>query len=188
MKAWKMYFAPALLLPLVALGFTGSAEAYRLRGGVISSGAVTAHAPGQKQTASMGSAVNGTLGQAVVGSGQSPSWMACSGFWCMSETPVTAVDPNQGRDLPHAVSIGAAFPNPTRGLINFALALPSPARVRVEIYDLAGRKSEGAMEHGFNAGYHNLNIVASGRPAGVYFARLFVGGRLMGQRRFVLVQ
>ncbi|MFH1679927.1 MAG: right-handed parallel beta-helix repeat-containing protein, partial [Candidatus Eisenbacteria bacterium] len=74
-------------------------------------------------------------------------------------------------------------PNPVRGETAVRFALPSPARVRVDLYDVRGRLAARIVEEDLPAGPHGLawNGGRSGGrgalPPGTYFVRLAAGER-----------
>lgn len=86
-----------------------------------------------------------------------------------------------------ALELAPVFPNPARDVARFAVRLPAAAEVRLEVLDVRGRRVAVVADAAFEAGAHSL---AWRRPegvgAGVYFARLSSGARVM-QRRFVVL-
>jgi|GEM_PF-3334970 len=80
-------------------------------------------------------------------------------------------------DAPAAARDGAYFsparPNPSRGAAEFELALPAPAEVAVEVFDLAGRHVASLARGPLDAGRHRLRWSAAGADvrAGIYFVR-----------------
>lgn len=75
----------------------------------------------------------------------------------------------------------AASPNPSRGRFDFAINIPRPAPVRLEIYDVAGRRVARLLDGKVLTGRQSLvwngkNQSGSTVSGGVYFARLSVGG------------
>jgi hypothetical protein len=81
-----------------------------------------------------------------------------------------------------SVHLGAPSPNPFVGATGVSFKLSSAADVRVEIFDLAGRKVRTLIDRRLEAGRHIAGWDGSddwGRtaPPGVYFYRLEAGGR-----------
>ena len=96
-----------------------------------------------------------------------------------------------GPRLPQQLSFGSPFPNPARGQVNFELALPKSAEVRLYVYDARGRSVGVPYNETLEAGWHKLRWGGHGHGhirSGVYFARLLVDGELKGERRMVIVQ
>jgi hypothetical protein len=105
-----------------------------------------------------------------------------------SDSLFHVLDPNAGvDDAPHALSFARPSPNPARGAVRFAFALPAEASVTVDVLDVSGRRI-ATLAHGtFPAGTHELRWSghdATGALAhpGVYFARLTTPTRTFTQR------
>lgn len=99
---------------------------------------------------------------------------------------VTSVEPSP----PDAVELLPA-PNPTGGRTAISFRLARPARVRLDVFDLAGRRADTVVDGELGAGRHRVawdGRDASGRPlgSGVYFLRLELDGRVAGSQRLVL--
>ena len=93
-------------------------------------------------------------------------------------------------DLPSALSISGAYPNPGHSQVSFAIGLPENARVDLAIYDLQGRVVWNERREQ-SAGHFNL-IWSGGTqggpaPTGIYLARIAVNGRAY-MRRFTLMR
>jgi plastocyanin len=72
-------------------------------------------------------------------------------------------------------------PNPTRGAVSFAVALPHAARVRITAHDLAGRTVATITDQALPAGEHPFQWDGRGGDgrmlqSGRYFVRLAAGG------------
>ena len=66
----------------------------------------------------------------------------------------------------------ATQPNPFAGGTSFLYALPTPADVRVAVYDARGALVKVLFEGRQSAGRHTVTWDASGIPSGTYFCRL----------------
>lgn len=64
------------------------------------------------------------------------------------------------------------FPNPARGLTTIRFTLPTTGPVRVELFDLLGRRIGILADGTFPAGTHNVSLDVSKLPSGTYFYRL----------------
>jgi hypothetical protein len=78
---------------------------------------------------------------------------------------------------PAEFSIEAITPNPLKGNTTIKYALPSEGRVKVEIFDIQGRKVATVLDEHMSAGYHG--VMWDGRDGsgensvqGVYFCRV----------------
>ncbi len=77
-------------------------------------------------------------------------------------------------------------PNPVRGAGTFRVVLAAPARVALGVYDLSGRRVR-MLDLGDRApGLHEVGF--SALPAGVYFQRLMVDGRVGDVAKFVVLR
>jgi hypothetical protein len=181
----------AVLVTVVLLGASNSDAIviYKISGNVIANGGT----PGPGITG-VSNKVFGTAGQAAVGVSNGPAYILCHGFWCFGGSRVVAVDPGPPgippASLPVKLEFGPPVPNPARGEASFTLALPKAAEVRFEVFDVRGRQvGEPVTEH-FDAGYHRVTWSPSdggAARAGVYFARVWVDGTKLTERRVVLL-
>ncbi len=80
-----------------------------------------------------------------------------------------------------------ARPNPLRGETAIRYRLDQSAKVDLAVYDLNGRLVERlAAGEWKQPGWHSVAWNASGRPVGVYFARLVVEGRETSRKMVVV--
>jgi poly(3-hydroxybutyrate) depolymerase len=108
-----------------------------------------------------------------------------------AKAPVIAPEP-AAEDLPQVLELLAPRPNPMLGSVLFAFRLPESERVRVEVFDVAGRRVARVGSHDtLPPGLHSL--AWNGRSdsgvrleAGVYLVRVSAGARSM-TRRFVMM-
>ncbi|MBI5711369.1 MAG: transglutaminase domain-containing protein [Candidatus Eisenbacteria bacterium] len=64
-----------------------------------------------------------------------------------------------------------ALDQPGRGRLAFALELPAPGAVAVELFDVSGRKREDVTRQFLPAGIHRIERVHPVLPPGIYYAR-----------------
>jgi hypothetical protein len=95
--------------------------------------------------------------------GTSPADLACG---------VLAVGDGPARDEKLLVR---AAPNPTAGAARLFFELPTPQRVRVQIFTVAGRLVETLVDRELAAGPHDVDWNARGRAPGMYFYRIVTG-------------
>jgi hypothetical protein len=117
----------------------------------------------------------------------------CHGYWCVGEFTVIGIPEDQPigePDLPKILALSAPWPNPAHGHVSFSLALPDEATVGLTVHDVAGRLVSSLPDQELPAGRHTIfwNAAGEGVAAGIYFARLEVGGRVVGTRRVVLIR
>ena len=69
----------------------------------------------------------------------------------------------------------AAYPNPFNLVATIGYALPRPSEVKIEVFDLLGRRVR-VLENGFKPiGEYEVTLDATGLPSGVYFYTLSAG-------------
>jgi hypothetical protein len=67
------------------------------------------------------------------------------------------------------------YPNPFNSSTTIEYGLPEPGRVRIDIYDLLGRRVETLVDEEMQPGRHQVTWDASGYSSGVYFYRIEAG-------------
>jgi hypothetical protein len=179
-----MLVAMAAAVGLAAVAAPAGAVTYAQRGYVVGNGGTPAAGGAFK--------LLGTAGQAAVGRSASASAILCHGFWCFGGVRTVAVelpDPGLPPNLPNRLEFSAPMPNPTVGTASFTLALPKEADVRFTVYDVRGRRVGREYAGRFNPGTHRLEWSgADGAGSGVYFAQLWVDGKLEAERRIVTLR
>lgn len=146
-------------------GTAHAQDVYRLRNSVISA----AGSPGQ----SMNYMTNGTLGQSTpIGIGAASGTTLYAGFWGRYWIPTDVEEtPPCYRTMLHQ-----NFPNPFNPSTTIEYSLANAARVRIEIFDVGGRRIRTLVDAGKPAGPHRA--VWDGRnergvavSSGIYFYR-----------------
>jgi len=111
------------------------------------------------------------------------------GRYCYSSPVSVEPRPEEG---PSSFKLFAPRPNPTSDASTFSFALPEAARVRVEIFDTAGRRVARLVnDQRMEAGPHSLvwdgrERLGSRLESGVYYVRVSAGPHSAG-RGFVLL-
>jgi len=82
-------------------------------------------------------------------------------------------------------------PNPAQGPVTLRFALPNNAHVRLTIYDVAGRRVRAIADRDQAMGEHEIawdqrDDAGRSVPAGLYFARMEVKGRVLTQKLITL--
>ena len=86
------------------------------------------------------------------------------------------VDDEDGPAAPLAFALEAAYPNPFADRATIAYALPSPSDVRLEVFDLLGRRVAVLVDGPQPAGRHRATLRSDGLGAGTYILRLAAAG------------
>lgn len=84
-----------------------------------------------------------------------------------------------------AFALDAPAPNPATTQTAFSLHISTPQIVRVEAFDVLGRRIATLHDGSLPAGIHPFHLDVRGLPAGVYFVRVR-GAEAQATRRFVV--
>ncbi len=131
-----------------------------------------------------GPGVSSTLGSLVIGKSQSASHQIQSGFW-FGRTQVTAISPD-GPLLPVRFELFQNYPNPFNPVTTISYALPQASRVRLNIFDIIGRRVAVLVDEDKAAGEYKLQFDASTLPSSVYFYRIAAGSFVQTKRMLLL--
>ena len=101
-----------------------------------------------------------TLEVALSGRGQEPNW----------------VDSEHMHSI-KAFEFTSLYPNPFNTRATICYALPSASEVKLEVYDICGRRVENLFDGVAAAGRHTADWEAEDMPAGLYICRLSAGGQ-----------
>ena len=95
---------------------------------------------------------------------------------------LTACTVAVGDPLPTELAFTLAGANPARRGAQFNFALPQAGHVQIALYDIAGRRVAMLADGEFPAGHHVAHLKGRVPGAGVYFARMTTGGKVLRQR------
>lgn len=115
-----------------------------------------------------------TVGQPAIGGVRNGDHVLAAGFIQPVSFLNSGVDP-AGR-LPAAFALAPIAPNPLRGSAVIRFAVPRPAPVSLQLYDVSGRLAETLMEAEVEAGQHQAVLRAIRLPNGIYFCRMTAPG------------
>lgn len=105
---------------------------------------------------------------------------------------VALLDPNSyvttgvPEGLPTRLALAGAFPNPSRHGTTLRYALPAPANVSLEVFDLQGRVVAARDFGAQAAGFREASVPAFTTRAGVYLYRLTVRDAVTGAKQGTL--
>lgn len=88
----------------------------------------------------------------------------------------TGTSISNSSELPDHVTLEGNFPNPFNPRTRIRYAVPSAASVRLEIFDVFGRRVTTLVDAHHAAGRYEVVFDASGLASGMYVYRLFSGG------------
>lgn len=86
-----------------------------------------------------------------------------------------SVDDNAKPHIPSAYSLSQNYPNPFNPDTKIDYALPQPAHVTLEIYDMLGRKVASLVDEDQAPGNYQATWQVGDNPSGTYFYRLQAG-------------
>ncbi len=88
----------------------------------------------------------------------------------------------EAEEAPEAVAVEPVYPNPFLDRATLTYMLPRAADVRVEVFDLLGRRVRLLADGFRNAGDHRVTFDAGDLPSGLYLIRFSAGGVVDVQR------
>ena len=92
----------------------------------------------------------------------------------------------QGKAKKATFNLSQNYPNPARGTTTIAFTLAEPGEVKLEVFDLSGRKVATVAEGRRAAGENEATFDASRLAAGVYIYRLQAGDEVASKRLAVV--
>jgi len=107
-------------------------------------------------------------------------------FFRMDEFEVTVLAEGDPETRPTTFTVSGPWPNPARDAMTWSLGLPTSSPVRLEVFDLLGRRVRSQRWDALPAGAQRLLIRTDGIVPGVYLAR-FTAGASSALRPFVRV-
>lgn len=94
---------------------------------------------------------------------------------------------NETPKLPTEFGIAQNHPNPFNPITQIDFALPSSARVAIDVFDLRGRRVATLADGTYEAGLHSIRWDASTVASGTYFYRI-VAGEFTETRKMTLIK
>jgi hypothetical protein len=98
----------------------------------------------------------------------------------------TAVEEELQADLRSDFDLEQNYPNPFNGATTIRFQLNIAMVVRLEIYDVLGRKVKTLVEGNMSAGEHSIQVNDQSLSSGVYFYRLHAGSTFQTKKLLVL--
>ena len=91
-------------------------------------------------------------------------------------------------NMPGEFYLSPCWPNPFNPTTTFEWGMPKAADVRLEIFDVLGRRAVVLVDGNYTAGVHRATFDGSGLATGIYFARLQAGGKIVQNRKMLLIK
>jgi hypothetical protein len=92
--------------------------------------------------------------------------------------PVSAEPAASG--VPYTFALLGNYPNPFNPQTTILYSLEHPERVRIEVFDISGKRVMTLVDEQKTAGRHEAFFDGSGIPSGTYLYRLIAGGKTAG--------
>lgn len=89
---------------------------------------------------------------------------------------------NDGSEFPTEVMLNQNYPNPFNPSTTINFGLPTEDRVRIDVYDLLGRRVHTITDQRYQAGYHQVEFDGRSLASGVYFYRLRTSAKVLDKR------
>ncbi len=89
-------------------------------------------------------------------------------------------------NLPEDYFIAGSYPNPFNSSCTIFFVLSYSGHVKIDIFDITGRKVVSITDSNYEAGFHNVTWNATALPSGLYFARLKVGAKSQSIKMILL--
>lgn len=95
--------------------------------------------------------------------------------------------PTTGK-LPDVFYLVPCWPNPFNPTTTFEWGMPHAALVRLEIFDILGRRVALVVDENHSAGIHRATFDGSDLATGIYFARLQANGDVVQTQKLMLIK
>jgi hypothetical protein len=94
---------------------------------------------------------------------------------------IVKLEETSTRELPNRVTLFQNFPNPFNPATTIRYALPEAANVKLEVFDLTGRRVALLVNERAEAGTHTVSFDASNLSSGLYLYRLTAGNSVLNR-------
>jgi hypothetical protein len=98
---------------------------------------------------------------------------------------ITSIEGNISR--PEDMIVSRVYPNPFNSSTTIEYSLSEAGHIRIDIYDLLGRRIETLIDDYKQAGSHTITFDASHLSSGVYFYR-FKAGEIVETKKMILLK
>jgi hypothetical protein len=88
--------------------------------------------------------------------------------------------------MPSSFSLSQNYPNPFNASTSISYNLPAASNIKLDIFDLLGRKIESLFNGYQESGPHNVIWNSADAPSGVYFYRLEAGKKVQTNKMVLM--
>ncbi len=89
-------------------------------------------------------------------------------------------------NLPLEFDLSRVIPNPFNPSFTVNVAVPEKGRVKIEMFDITGKKVMELLNEQLSAGTHELKFNVSDRPSGIYMLRAVFGDNTLTRKAVLL--
>jgi flagellar hook assembly protein FlgD len=82
-------------------------------------------------------------------------------------------------DIPHHFELHPIYPNPFNAQSTISFTLSDASNVKIDIFNIQGKKIDSFTETFYQEGIHQLNWNATTLPSGIYLIRMQSGNKLI---------
>jgi len=104
-----------------------------------------------------------------------------------ASTESSSINENIRPGIPEQVELSQNYPNPFNPVTTIDFALTKAGHISFDVFDMNGRLVKEVYHGNLPAGYHSLEIDASGLPAGIYSYSL-TSGSFTSMKKMVLLK
>ena len=99
--------------------------------------------------------------------------------------PAHRVSTEELAEHPESSALLTNYPNPFIGETSLQFRTEKPATVRLEMFDVLGRRVAIVTDQVYGSGMHQVRWSGTAMPSGVYFVRMEANGRQVGVQKLV---
>jgi hypothetical protein len=93
---------------------------------------------------------------------------------------------NYNDELPQAVTLYPAYPNPFNPSTRIGYSIPRQGYVILKVFDLLGREITTLVDEARMSGHHEITFDAGSLPSGLYLYRLEAGGTVLTKKMMLV--
>jgi hypothetical protein len=111
-----------------------------------------------------------------------------SGIWERKLTSVPTAIQNEPGELPKEYYLNQNYPNPFNPVTRIDFGVSKQANIRINVYDMAGRKVKSLMNGNYTAGHYHIMFDAGNLPSGVYAYSLTVNEKTVKTNKLTILK
>lgn len=92
----------------------------------------------------------------------------------LTQLPITGID-ESSQTTPETFALYQNYPNPFNPATNIKYTLPNSEKVKIEVFNMLGQKTETLLNKLMPAGTHQIEFTVKNLPSGIYLYRIKAG-------------